>query len=366
MEAQTTVPSVPDAHPVQFHGSASQYFGIWIVNILLSIVTLGIYSAWAKVRRQRYFYGNTSVMGHAFEYHADPIAILKGRLIVVAALIAYYAAQLLFPLGSLVLLLLFVPLYPVVFMLSWRFNARVTSWRNVHFFFDYKPKRDYLTAFGVLVLLQVAAAMTAYLLIPLAAQRKWKLVLKRLSYGRQRFHEAIPAGPIFRGYFLSLLVGLPAWIALVGGFVLLAWMDATSEVPDDETAVEGISAIATPVMMGLVFAVAIISVMLAYAIYTARLRNTVFNNSEIEDVGHATSRLRPVKLWWIMVTNTIAVLCSLGLATPWAAVRMWRYQVETLAFTPAGDLDAVVDRETAAGTAVGAEWTDFEGIDLGF
>jgi uncharacterized membrane protein YjgN (DUF898 family) len=42
-----------------FTGGASEYFGIWIVNVLLSILTLGIYSAWAKVRNKRYFYGNT-------------------------------------------------------------------------------------------------------------------------------------------------------------------------------------------------------------------------------------------------------------------------------------------------------------------
>lgn len=43
----------------QFRGTAKEYFKIWIVNVLLSIVTFGIYSAWAAVRTRRYFYGNT-------------------------------------------------------------------------------------------------------------------------------------------------------------------------------------------------------------------------------------------------------------------------------------------------------------------
>lgn len=38
----------------RFIGTGTQYFGIWIVNLLLSILTLGIYSAWAKVRRQQF------------------------------------------------------------------------------------------------------------------------------------------------------------------------------------------------------------------------------------------------------------------------------------------------------------------------
>src|SRR5262245_54813734 len=70
-----------------FTGSGGEYFRIWIVNMLLSILTLGIYSAWAKVRRLRYFYGNTHLAGSAFEYHGRPIAILKGRLLAFGVLL---------------------------------------------------------------------------------------------------------------------------------------------------------------------------------------------------------------------------------------------------------------------------------------
>ena len=73
----------------QFHGKAGEYFKIWIVNIALSILTLGIYSAWAKVRTRRYFYGNTSLDGSRFDYLADPLAILKGRMIVFAVILVY-------------------------------------------------------------------------------------------------------------------------------------------------------------------------------------------------------------------------------------------------------------------------------------
>ena len=69
---QQAVPLPPDAPdntetPFQFTGTGGEYFKIWIVNILLSIVTLGIYSAWAKVRRKQYFYGNTRVAGSALQ-----------------------------------------------------------------------------------------------------------------------------------------------------------------------------------------------------------------------------------------------------------------------------------------------------------
>ena len=70
--------------PIEFTGQWGEYFRIWIVNVLLTIVTLGIYAAWAKVRKRRYFCANTRLLGHTFEYLADPLKILYCNLIVVA------------------------------------------------------------------------------------------------------------------------------------------------------------------------------------------------------------------------------------------------------------------------------------------
>ncbi|MBD3609160.1 MAG: DUF898 family protein, partial [Gammaproteobacteria bacterium] len=79
----------PHSLEFEFTGSGQEYFGIWIVNILLTILTLGIYGAWAKVRNRKYFYNNTRVADAAFDYHAKPIAILKGWAIVVGLLFTY-------------------------------------------------------------------------------------------------------------------------------------------------------------------------------------------------------------------------------------------------------------------------------------
>src|SRR5690606_20455872 len=80
-------------HQVEFHGNGGEFFRIWIVNLVLSILTLGIYSAWAKVRTNRYFYGNTEVAGSHFEYLAEPMQILKGRLVAVALFILFGIAS---------------------------------------------------------------------------------------------------------------------------------------------------------------------------------------------------------------------------------------------------------------------------------
>ena len=70
-ELPGALPDTPNTYPVhiRFTGSGSEYFGIWIVNLLLMLVTLGLYYPWAKVRRLRYFYGSTSLDGSSFEYH---------------------------------------------------------------------------------------------------------------------------------------------------------------------------------------------------------------------------------------------------------------------------------------------------------
>ena len=64
-------------YPVEFTASAAEYFRIWIVNLALTIATLGIYSAWAKVRKKRYFYAHTKIDGDGFEYRGRPLAPCK-------------------------------------------------------------------------------------------------------------------------------------------------------------------------------------------------------------------------------------------------------------------------------------------------
>ena len=116
-----------------FGGAGGEYFRIWSVNLLLSILTLGIYSAWAKVRRERYFHRNTLLAGSGFDYHGDPRAILKGRCIAWGLVILLGVAQKFSPglYGMLVLVLL--PLMPWLVLRSLRFRAANTSYRGLRF-----------------------------------------------------------------------------------------------------------------------------------------------------------------------------------------------------------------------------------------
>jgi hypothetical protein len=121
--------------PFEFSGTGSEYFKIWLVNIILSVITLGIYSAWAKVRRKQYFYGSTKILGSSFQYLADPVKILKGRLIVVGFFILYSVLSILLPLVSGIMGLVFILILPWLIVRSRVFNARNSAVRNVRFGF---------------------------------------------------------------------------------------------------------------------------------------------------------------------------------------------------------------------------------------
>ena len=115
---------------VNFKGKGNEYFGIWIVNILLSVITLGIYSAWAKVRNKRYFYGNTFIGSDSFEYHGKPMQILKGRIIALICVVAWGVSNQFAPQVALVLLLVFFALLPLLSRSNARFDSAMTSFRN--------------------------------------------------------------------------------------------------------------------------------------------------------------------------------------------------------------------------------------------
>ncbi|MDR0250292.1 MAG: DUF898 domain-containing protein [Burkholderiales bacterium] len=130
-----TPPDTITENRLQFVGSGSEYFRIWIVNLLLSLLTLGIYSAWAKVRREQYFHRNTLLDGSGFDYHGKPIPILKGRIIAVGLLAILVLIEKFVPAYYFLALLLLLPLFPWLLIRSFIFRARNTSFRGLHFDF---------------------------------------------------------------------------------------------------------------------------------------------------------------------------------------------------------------------------------------
>ncbi|MEP6607128.1 MAG: DUF898 family protein, partial [Burkholderiaceae bacterium] len=143
--------TIPPEYPVRFVGTGSEYFRIWIVNLLLTIVTLGIYSAWAKVRRLKYMYRNTQIGGSSFDYHGSPVAILKGRLIALVLLIAYNFSFKFSLIAGLVTLVILAAVFPWLIRQSLRFRLRYSSYRGIRFRFAGGVSELYLIAAPVLI-----------------------------------------------------------------------------------------------------------------------------------------------------------------------------------------------------------------------
>ena len=77
------------AFPLEFTGTGGEYFRVWIVNLLLTIVTLGFYTPLARRRTAQYFYGHTMVADSPLEFTAQTKRMLVGFVLFVALYAAF-------------------------------------------------------------------------------------------------------------------------------------------------------------------------------------------------------------------------------------------------------------------------------------
>ncbi|MEY4092416.1 MAG: hypothetical protein RLZZ496_1598 [Pseudomonadota bacterium] len=329
-----------------FQGRTKTYFGIWIVNVLLNIVTLGIYSAWAKVRRLRYFYENTWLDGYNFSYHAEPVKILIGRAIVVGALILYNILVTISPF-FVVLLIAYVFLLPVIINASFSFSLRMTSFRGVRFGF----RGDYWPAFGIYIALPLFVILTAGLALPLYTKLSWRYLGSRLRYGSVRAEIAPPLGALYAQFGLSIIV------LIIGMLPFVLIPTAFNSTMTDEVSSFSI--------WHWTFVAFYIGLMMAAIFYNAGTRNVVLSTLIIDRRHQLHSELGRLAMIWIGISNLFAIIFTLGLAWPWASVRRWRYQVDHLTLIGQGPLDNISGMSGVGGEVTAAEFVDLEGFDFG-
>ncbi len=319
--------------PFRFEGKAGEYFKIWIVNVLLSILTLGIYSAWAKVRNHRYFYSNTHIGHHSFEYLADPITILKGRIIAVVFFTIYVIVGELMPLLNILFMLVFLVALPWLVCKSMAFRNRNTAFRNIRFNFD----GTYREAFKTFVLWPLAGVLTIGILIPYVVYRQKRFIVAHSRYGTAPFEPHFSAGD-FYGIFLRAL-----------GIIIISMLLAA-----------GVGAI-FPLFAPLVI---LPLYLLLFAYVSATTSNLTFNSSVLQ--CHCfESRLKVGRVAWIYFSNAIATALTLGLAAPWAKVRLANYHAECLTLIVDGDLDSFVAAEEKNVSSLGEEIGDVFDMDIG-
>jgi len=353
------------ALPLEFRGSAREYFRIWIVNKSLTLLTLGIFSAWAKVRRKRYLYSHTTLGGTPFQYLGLPIPILKGRILAAAGFLLYYLSTHFFTYLLPYVIAAGMIAAPWVMVRSAAFNARYSAFRNMTFHFDgsYMDAFKVLYAWGVVALFIVAfivasiygnpkytgiavgvIALIFTLSVPWWVKRLKKFLVEHSSYGGRKGVFSATGGQFYKIFLLSALILLAVAIASVALSQLMSGLKSTI-FP---------FVIIVPIYAGYV---------LAYAFYQSRSGNLVWNHTALGPIRFR-SALRSRDLLKLYVTNALGIVASLGLLIPWAVMRTMKYRADTMRVTLEGELTGFEGSDLTRVGALGAETMEIFDMDF--
>ena len=375
----------PQEFPVSFNGNTRQCFRIWIANTFLTIVTFGIYSAWAKVRMKRYMLGHTEFAGFAFDYHANPVSILVARVVLVATLLLvnHFLSPLDLVLDSYYSLVLAL-LIPPLIARGISFNARYTSYRTIRFNFDRKlaeayfcfipyfvsllgsiglwfflfgysglepvnfellPMTDYEYAilFGVAVLL--------FLSIPYFARAYHRYRVNNHSFGGLKMSHQAPHLPYYVPFVL-----VPIGAGLVFGWPFMLPGD-TEPVADLEIGWEAVAAVILGTMV----------LLPAFATFIMRAYVTRLLLDNIRfDGGRISCRLKIIPYAWMLAYTFLLTLASFWLLRPWSIVlRARRLAAATTVVAKPETLESIVGGELKREPAIGEASLDVFDFDVG-
>lgn len=319
-------------HTFEFTGNGREYFRIWIVNLLLTVVTLGIYSAWAKVRRLQYFYRNTKLADAGFEYHGTPLAILKGRLIGAGLLLVYVVAGKLSPLPGIAIALLIGLVMPWLIVRSLRFKLHNSSYRGLRFTFA-GGDRD---AYRVFLLFPILTGLTLYLLAPFTHQR-----IKQYQHDNSKF------GDTFFNFDAEVSSFYGIYLKALGAMIVTGILAAI------------LSALGLPFLLMLLP----VAMLFIVAYLAVALPNLIWNSTGLGE-HRFYSRMETRPYLWISLTNILGIIFTLGLFIPFAQVRMMRYKLEHMGMVAQGDLAEFVAGQEQAISATGEETAEMFDVDI--
>lgn len=351
--SSTATPASVAPEKIVFTGEWSEYFRIWIINVLLTIVTLGIYSAWAKVRRRRYFCANTKLFGHAFEYLADPKRILLGNLIVVVLFLLLSFSQVVSPILYVVLAVLFAIAVPWFIVRALSFNARNTAWRGLKFNFT----GTYGPSARVFLLWPLLVPFTLGLIFPFIAKRQKDFVVNHHAFGTSPFSFGGRTEDFYRIYGIAALFFLPIVVLYFAMMAVVFASIAARQGGQPPPAALGV--------IGLLFFVAVPLAIAGTMYFRARMFTYIWNHTTIAG-NRFVAGMRARDLFLLHFVNSLVTALTGGLMHPWAAVRTVKFQLDRLEVIPAGNIDAFVAAAQPPVGALGEAANDFFDFDLGF
>ena len=331
---------------IDFSASAWGYTKLWLINVLLTILSLGLYGPWAKVRNNQYLYGHTSIDNHRLQYLANPMQIFIGRLLAVGVLLIFWGASAFWAPMIFIGPLLFIAAMPWLIVQGIRFTYRNTAYRNVRFNFH----GNYWGACLNFIILPIVAAVTLYLLMPWVIKRIHQFMFGNCSYGDRDISLTTDPGEYYKAaliaFALSIIFFLVAFLVIA---TPLAGYTAASEAGNDMAAYAALGAM-LPLFIIIYFASFLIQ-----AFFIATIRNHIVNNLEAEGLAKFTSEITVTGYLKMMIINGLLILFTLGLAFPATKVLKLRYlsSKTTVHLEPA--IDHVSNTVEGTGGAFGEE-----------
>ena len=368
------------AEPVRhflFQGSGKRYFNICLVNILLVIVTLGLYLPWALIRARRYFYEHTELSGARFSYHATGGSVLVGWLGLMLLFIIFFSALLTkkagLPLGMLFFFLFFIPW---LITKAVRFQMLMTEINGIRFNFDVNPLRAWwvmagcpllsisalagllyfstmlsFESYSISVIIVVAGISTLIFFLGIAIIQgvffyQWfSMLTNNLRYGNLKFSAEISMKKCVIILLLAMLIYIACNVLGVMVFLPSVWQIAESGVALGrnmqhlERVTDGLYA-----QILLSYLISFIGIIVTFFFVIVKLRNYIYGQLVLEGGIRFSSTIRVGRLLFIALTNMLVCGLPLFLAWPWAKVRMARYLLENTHVQ--GDLETLtVEKE---------------------
>lgn len=329
----------------RFHGKGMEYFGIWIVNIVLTIATLSLYAPWAKVRRLRYFYNNTEFFHRFFDFTGVPTKILVGRLIALGIwglfAVASYMEMAIAAFGGVFLYLAM----PWLVRATIRFTSRNSKFGNSRFYFEGTSGQAYKQFF----LAALIVIFTLGLFTPVAIWLYKRYTIDHLYVGQLKFKLNADWPSYMRAVYVPILLFM---LIIIVAVVILVF---SIPMANSDFMVGSI--------VYVVSAIYIFGILFVGPLIQARLFITTWNKTVLNTSPFKTD----AKQWqyaWIIISNWIAKILSIGLLSAWAAIRLYRYQVESLSLHLNDDPNLMINIAQQDHSAIAEEISDIFDLDI--
>lgn len=217
---------------VTFHGSWTDFAKIALPNVLLTLVTLGVYRFWATTRERQYLWSQTRFIDEPLEWTGRGIELFIGFIMVFFLLgLPLVVMQLVINglvfqgqpiIAGVIIFVTFMAIFyltGLAYFRALRYRLSRTYWRGIRGGSD-----DQGFGYGwSYIWKNVVAAIPLYLLYPWASMSLWNERWSKMSFGPYQFQSNADWKALMKRYLLFYLVPFLVFVgAAVLGFSMAA------------------------------------------------------------------------------------------------------------------------------------------------